>query len=99
MASKQPQALFDGSTKAIVYGMQANPIQRMLDFDFICKRKEPSVAAVVDPNGKGVLKVFFGAQEIMIPVYRETGEATKAHPDADVFVNFASFRSAYQTSM
>ncbi len=98
MAGKNNK-LFDANTTAIVYGMQAQPIQRMLDFDWICRRKEPSVAAVVDPQGKGVLKVFFGAQEILIPVYRETKEAVEKHQDADVFVNFASFRSAYATSM
>lgn len=93
------QKLFDANTTAIVYGVQAQPIQRMLDFDFICRRKVPSVAAVVDPNGKGLLKVFFGAQEILIPVYQSTREAVQKHPDAHAFVNFASFRSAFPTSM
>ncbi|MFH1106325.1 MAG: citrate/2-methylcitrate synthase [Candidatus Micrarchaeota archaeon] len=99
MEKKPGYRLFDANTRAIVYGMQAQPVQRMLDFDWVCRRKTPSVAAVVDPNGKGVLKVFFGPQEILIPVFQNTKDAVAANSDADVFVNFASFRSAFQTSM
>jgi ATP-citrate lyase alpha-subunit len=38
---KRPEyVLFDKDTKAIVFGYQQNAIQRMLDFDYICRRKE-----------------------------------------------------------
>lgn len=39
--------LFSKSTKAIVWGMQTRAVQSMLDFDFICRREEPSVVAMV----------------------------------------------------
>ena len=72
----------------------------MLDFDFACGRKVPSVAAIIDPNRNGgVHKVFFGKDEILVPMYKTIQEACAAHPKADVLVNFASFRSAFASSM
>jgi len=35
----------------------------------------------------------------MIPVYKDMSEAFKRHPDADVLVNFASLRSAFESTM
>ncbi|MFX0106127.1 MAG: citrate/2-methylcitrate synthase, partial [Candidatus Hodarchaeota archaeon] len=43
-------------------------------------------------------KVFWGSKEIVIPVYKTLEMAVKKHPNADVMINFASFRSAYDTS-
>jgi len=91
--------LFDENTKAIVYGEQRNAIQRMLDFDYLCRREKPSVACVVNPAREGYIKVFFGLREILIPMYRSLREAVKNHPDADVMINFSSYRSAYDTTM
>jgi ATP-citrate lyase alpha-subunit len=90
--------LFDKNTRAIVYGYQAAPIQRMLDFDFVCRRQLPSVACIIDPTQEGTHKCFFGTKEILVPIYRSLDKATAEHPDADVVVNFSSFRSAYPTS-
>jgi succinyl-CoA synthetase alpha subunit len=100
MASNIPEyELFNKDTKAIVFNVQTAAIQRMLDFDFACRRETPSVAAIVNPGGAGLHKCFFGKKEIILPIYRTTKEAVKKHPDADVFINFASFRSAYKTSL
>lgn len=41
--------LFSNHTKAIVWGMQTRAVQGMLDFDYVCSREEPSVAAMVYP--------------------------------------------------
>ncbi|MFW9878197.1 MAG: citrate/2-methylcitrate synthase [Candidatus Thorarchaeota archaeon] len=93
--------LFDKNTQALIYGFQARAIQRMLDFDYICRRKKPSVAAVIRPTQAAAVayhKVFWGSNEIVIPVYKTLQLAIKNHPNADVMVNFASFRSAYLTS-
>ena len=94
--------LFNRRTQAIIYGFQRNAIQRMLDFDFVCKRETPSVAAVIRPSQAGAIgyhKVFWGGKEIVIPIYRKLDLAVKKHPEADVLINFSSFRSAYPTSM
>ncbi|MHA1746114.1 MAG: citrate/2-methylcitrate synthase, partial [Promethearchaeota archaeon] len=93
--------LFDENTLAIIYGFQTRAIQRMVDFDYVCRREKPSVAAVIRPTqGPAVAyhKVFFGVKEIIIPVYKSFAYACKQHPDADVVVNFASFRSSFETS-
>ncbi len=93
--------LFDRNTQAIIYGFQRNPIQRMLDFDFVSKREKPSVAAIIRPTQTAAIgyhKVFWGSKEIVIPIYKTLGFAMKKHPGAEVMINFASFRSAYETS-
>jgi succinyl-CoA synthetase alpha subunit len=91
--------LFTKDTTAIVYGYHVNAIQRMLDFDYAAGRKVPSVAAIVNPGSEGVHKVFFGKGEILVPVYRDLKAAAARHPKSDVVVNFASYRSAFDSSM
>lgn len=93
--------LFNKNTQAIIFGFQQRPIQRMLDFDFICKREKPSVAAVIRPTQAGAIsyhKAFWGNKEIVIPIYKTLKLAIKKHPSAHVMINFSSFRSAYSTS-
>ncbi|CDF32141.1 ATP citrate lyase [Chondrus crispus] len=99
-AAAEAGALFSRKTTAIFYNYKKNPIQRMLDFDFICARAEPSVAAIVSPGATpgGFQKAFFGKEEVAIPVYGSTEAAAAAHPSSDVFINFASYRSAYSSS-
>lgn len=68
----------------------------MLDFDYICRRKDPSVVGIIYPyRGNYGQKYFWGAKEILVPVYKDMKKAMTDHPDADVMVNFASLRSAY----
>ncbi|MCC6221066.1 MAG: ATP citrate synthase [Deltaproteobacteria bacterium] len=90
--------LFTSDTQAIIYNYQTAAIQRMLDFDFACRRKTPSVAAIVYPSRPGIHTCFWGSKEIFIPIYRSIEDAVQRHRSADVFINFASFRSAYQPS-
>jgi ATP citrate (pro-S)-lyase len=92
--------LFSRNTQAIFYNLKEAPIQRMLDFDYLCKRETPSVAAVVSPSAEGgTHKAFFGTREVLLRVYGTIDAATTAHPNASVFINFASSRSAYASSM
>ncbi|PJF19574.1 putative ATP-citrate synthase subunit 1 (ATP-citrate (Pro-S-)-lyase 1) [Paramicrosporidium saccamoebae] len=96
-ASAEPRGeyqLFDKDTRSFVFGMQQRAVQGMLDFDYICKRKTPSVAALIYPfGGDHVMKFYWGTKEILVPVYSKMGEACERHPDVDVVVNFASCRS------
>ncbi|HKM51599.1 MAG TPA: citrate/2-methylcitrate synthase [Candidatus Bathyarchaeia archaeon] len=79
--------------------MQVNAVQRMLDFDYVSKREKPSVAALIDPTGSdGYQKFFFGTREIIIPIYKSVNVAAAQHPNVDVLINFASFRSAAQST-
>jgi ATP citrate (pro-S)-lyase len=67
----------------------------MLDFDYASCRETPSVAAIINPTGAdSFAKFFFGRHEILIPIYKTIETAAKMHPNVDVMINFASFRSA-----
>ncbi|KAH0676610.1 hypothetical protein KY285_024411 [Solanum tuberosum] len=91
--------LFSKTTQALFYNYKQLPVQRMLDFDFLCRRETPSVAAIINPSSEGFKKLFFGQEEIAIPVHSTVEAACAAHPTVDVFINFASSRSAFASSM
>jgi len=91
--------LFSNTTQCLFYNYKPKPAQRMLDFDFLCGRSTPSIACVVTPGSKGGFqRLFFGSEEIAVPVRGSIEEAAKEFPQADVFVNFASQRSAADSS-
>ncbi|MGB2579637.1 succinyl-CoA synthetase alpha subunit [Elusimicrobium simillimum] len=91
--------LFTKDTTAIIYGNQQKAVQRMLDFDYVCGRKTPSVAAIIDPGKNSVHKFFFGKKEVLVPSFATLAAAVKKFTKADVVINFSSFRSAYKTSV
>ena len=89
-------ALFTKDTQAIFWNNNKTAIQRMLDYDYTIDREKPSVAAIVAPTSNNKFeKFFYGDDEVMIPVFKSTPEAAKAFPNADVLLNFGSFRTAY----
>jgi len=92
--------LFTRDTQAIFWNNNKTAIQRMLDYDYTIKREKPSVAGIVAPTSSNKFeKFFYGADEIMIPLYKTTAEAKAAQPQADTLLNFASFRTAYDVTM
>jgi len=92
--------LFTRDTQAIFWNNNASAIQRMLDYDYTIKRATPSVAAIVAPTADAKFQKFFwGGNEIMVPLYKNTAEAKAAQPQADVLLNFASLRTAYDVTM
>mmetsp|Transcript_18602 Transcript_18602/g.33173 ORF Transcript_18602/g.33173 Transcript_18602/m.33173 type:complete len:613 (-) Transcript_18602:210-2048(-) len=99
MAQLKDGNLFSKATQCLFYNYKPKPAQRMLDFDFLCGRATPSIACVVTPGAKGGFhRLFFGSEEIAVPVRGSIAEAAKEFPNADVFVNFASQRSAAESS-
>ncbi|WVQ83248.1 hypothetical protein IAT38_005387 [Cryptococcus sp. DSM 104549] len=91
---------FDDETRSFVFGLQPRAIQGMLDFDFSCGRKTPSVAAMIYPfGGHHIQKFYWGTKETLLPVYTSVAEAIKKHPDVDVVVNFSSSRSVYASTL
>ena len=91
---------FTSKTKAFIYGMQPRAVQGMLDFDFLCKREEHSVACMIYPfGGHHVQKFYWGTKETLLPVYTTIQEACERFPDVTVVVNFASFRSVYESTL
>ncbi len=67
-SSAQPSyQLFNENTRAFVYGLQPKAVQGMLDFDFICRRKTPSVAGIIYPfGGQFILKQYWGTKETLV---------------------------------
>jgi len=92
--------LFTKDTQAIFWNNNKTAIQRMLDYDYTIGREKPSVAGIVAPTSSSKFeKFFYGPDEIMIPIYKSTPDAVKEQPQADVLLNFASFRTAYDVTM
>lgn len=87
-------------TRCIVYGLQQRAVQGMLDFDYLCKRATPSVAALIFPfSPNHYLKFYWGTSERLIPVYQDLKEAVRKFPDVSVLVNFSSFRSVFSSTL
>lgn len=64
------------------------------------RREEPSVVAMVYPfTGDHKQKYYWGHKEVLIPVYKKMQDAINKHKDVDVMVNFASLRSAYESTL
>jgi len=93
--------LFSKKTRAIIWGLQTRAVQGMMDFDFVCGRTEPSVAAMVYPMAPGDSKqnFYWGHKEVLVPIFKSMAHAMAAYPDVDVVVSFASLRSAYDSAI
>jgi len=91
--------LFTRDTKAFIYGSQVAALQRMLDFDYMCRKDSASVVGLITPERGGYEKVFWGTREIRVPRLRSIKEAVEKFPAADVLINFASQRSAFAVTM
>nr|NP_001027756.1 ATP citrate-lyase [Ciona intestinalis]BAB00624.1 ATP citrate-lyase [Ciona intestinalis] len=92
--------MFTNKTRCIIWGLQSRAVQGMMDFDFVCSRKTPSVAAMVYPfSGDHKQKFYWGHKEILIPVYKNMSDAMHKHSDADVMISFASLRSAEESTI
>lgn len=80
--------------------MQPRAVQNMLDFDYICQRKTQSVVAMVYTfSSSHFRKFYWGSKEVLIPVYQSLSQALKKFPNVDSIVNFASYRSVFDSTM
>lgn len=97
--SEEP--LFSKTSRAIVWGLQTRAVQGMMDFDYVCGRSVPSVAAMVYPMAAGDSKqnFYWGHTEVLVPIFKSMADAMAANPDVDVMVSFASLRSAYDSTI
>jgi len=98
--AKMPFDLFTKHTRALIYGLQLGAVQNMLDFDYICGREKPSVAGLVYPfKPSHFQKFYWSTAETLLPVHQDMKTAVEKNPDVDVMVNFASFRSVYESTL
>lgn len=57
------------------------------------------VLPLLSCSGDHKQKFYWGHKEILIPVFKNMADAMKKHPEVDVLINFASLRSAYDSTM
>ena len=92
--------MFHKNSFALIYGLQIDAAQHMLDFDFLSWR-EPSVLAFINPGKSNWNhKLFYWNTEILIssfPWYEALPKVISAK--LDTLVNFASFRSAQKATL
>jgi ATP citrate (pro-S)-lyase len=88
-------------TKCFIYGSQINVAQNMLDYDYLVGKTHLSVVGLIDPSKRKIVQipVHWGKECILIPIYPSIDMAVEQHPEAELVVNFASRRSAYQSTM
>jgi len=90
----------ENTTKMAIFGGDyQNIAQRIIDFDILSNRIEPSIGFIIDPNSNGknkMIQIYWKNNSIiMIPVFKEIPINNN---EVKGIVNFASFRSAYSTS-
>lgn len=92
--------MFNKNSYAIIYWLHLGTAQKMLDFDYLCDR-EPSVLAFVDPwKIMSNYKLFFWWKEILITSYPDFESIPEyLLKKADTMLNYASFRSAYDSTI
>jgi len=98
---KKKNHIFTKDTKSILIGLNQKTAQRMLDFDYVSNRSEPSIVAIIEPRQNTKIKMeqlFFGNKSVLIPVYRKYEDCVQRHK-FDTAINFMSFRSAYDSSI
>jgi ATP citrate (pro-S)-lyase len=62
---------FSNETQCVIYGLQQRAVQGMLDFDYMCKRKTPSVAGMIFPfSANHFIKVSDFSPCTIVPVYQ-----------------------------
>ena len=87
---------FNENTRCIFYSLNDKAIQRMLDFDYLSGKKEPSILAIINPGQKTSNNPYFwGNNVVLLPVYGSI-EQTKSL-NYDTVINFMSFRSVYDS--
>ncbi|KAJ8038674.1 ATP-citrate synthase [Holothuria leucospilota] len=91
--------IFTKNTKIIAVGMIPRGIQGIIDYDFICNKPKPMVAAIVRPQSRQKEEQYlWGAGKVSIPVYDDVDQALASHPEVTVVANTARGPYAYKAS-
>ncbi len=93
------QDIRKGAQGILVLGNHPAIVQSILDFDFACGKKEPSVVGCITSNRKSI-KLFFGKGEVLIPCF---SDVTKVPKDiagkVKWMLNVQSGRRAYDSTV
>lgn len=88
--------MFSLDTKVFLYGKHLAVAQRMIDFDYLCGKSAPSLVGIVSEGQTWSVKLFRWDKERLFPLFSSIDETEATW--ASVMINFASFRSAFQTT-
>jgi ATP citrate (pro-S)-lyase len=83
----------------LILGNHPAIVQSILDFDFACGKKEPSVIGCITSNRKSI-KMFFGTSEVLVPCFPKV-QKVPAHlaPKVQWMINVQSGRRAYESTV
>jgi succinyl-CoA synthetase alpha subunit len=84
------------STDSSIIALGSHPkiFQSILDYDFLCGKKQPSLKAIIH-SGRRFEKYFFGSEELMIPIYESINDMPdKVGKGVTFFLNVNSARRA-----
>lgn len=76
-----------------VAGNHVRIMQSILDFDYAAGKKTPSIAAIIT-SGRKTQKLFWGNEEVLIPVFATFEGVKKASIKPDFLLNITSASSA-----
>ena len=92
--------IYNKKSKIVIMNFQVQVVQRILDYDYICEKKNPSVVGIIFPNkAGGYFSVFWGNKEILLPIFKSLDDAISFDKEIDTVINYNSFRSSFGTSM
>ena len=98
--SIKKRAFYSSNSKIALVNYNVSAIQRVLDYDYLCGKQEPSIACIIYPQKKGFNHTcFWGKSQILIPIVENIKGACIAYSSIDTIVSFLSFRSAYENGM
>lgn len=83
----------------IALGSHPGILQSMMDFDYLAGKKEPDLKAVI-ATGKKFLRLFWGSQEKLIPVYGRLEDMPDLmRQDTTLFLNLTSGRRSMSSTL
>ena len=84
--------------RILALGAHKPILQSVLDFDYLCGKKSPSIVGIVSSGAK-VMKFFYGKKEILIPCFADAAQAAQALQSVDFMFNLNSGRRCYYSSI
>ncbi len=83
----------------LVVGNHVGIVQSILDFDFVCGKKKPSIIGIVTAN-RTAQKFFFGGREILVSCFRSVDVVPRnLRPRVKWMLNVQSGRRAFDSTM
>ncbi|PJC34078.1 hypothetical protein CO051_00490, partial [Candidatus Roizmanbacteria bacterium CG_4_9_14_0_2_um_filter_39_13] len=74
-------------------------LQSMLDFDFLCGKDTPDLVAII-ATGKKYVRLFWGDDEVLIPVYQEVAKLPRhIKRSITLFLNLTSGRRTLSSTV